>query len=212
MNAYKTGPGNSPAACGDRSGLLPSTPPVPRKDMTLTESTASRPRRPAAPHRPQQTGSGGRPAVALLLRLGCVALLAWIGYIHLHLWQEGYRQIPTNGPLFLLDAMAGFILASVLLAWPRPLAGLLAVGYTASTLGALIISLTVGLFGFRESISASYVAQSLTIETITVLALLTWTALAARPPQPATRARNHSLSQASPTKVREQSAEGNRAH
>ena len=122
--------------------------------------------------------------VALLLRLGCVALLAWIGYIHLHLWQEGYRQIPTNGPLFLLDAVAGFALAAVLLVWPRPLAGLLAAGYTASTLGALIISLSVGLFGFRESTSASFVTESLTIESITVLGLISWTILVAarRPP------------------------------
>jgi hypothetical protein len=115
----------------------------------------------------------------LLLRLGCVALLAWIGYIHLHLWQEGYRQIPTNGPLFLLDAVAGFVLAAVLLVWPRPLAGLVAAGYTAATLGALLISLSVGLFGFRESISASYVTQSLTIETITTLALISLTVLLA---------------------------------
>jgi hypothetical protein len=179
--------------------------------MTLTESTASRLRRPASPRRPKLMGSGGHPVAALLLRLGCAALLAWIGYIHLHLWQEGYRQIPTNGPLFLLDAVAGFVLAAVLLAWPRPLAGLLAAGYTASTLGALLISLTVGLFGFRESISASYVAQSLTIETITVLALIGWTALAASHPQPATRARHRSLSEAPPAKVREQSAEGHRA-
>jgi len=150
--------------------------------MTLLASTASRLRRLAAPRSPRLTGSDGHPAVALLLRLGCAALLAWIGYIHLHLWQEGYRQIPTNGPLFLLDAVAGFIFAAVLLAWPRPLAGILAAGYTASTLGALIISFTVGLFGFRESISASYVAQSLTIETITVLALIGWTALAASHP------------------------------
>ena len=85
--------------------------------------------------------------------------MAWIGYIHLHLWAEGYRQIPTDGPLFLLDAVAGFALAAALLAWPRPLAGLVAAGYTAATLGALLISLSVGLFGFRESISASYVTQ-----------------------------------------------------
>jgi len=64
--------------------------------------------------------------------VGCAALLAWIGYIHLHLWLEGYRHIPTNGPLFLLDAVAGFILAAALLASPRPLAGLLAAGYTAA--------------------------------------------------------------------------------
>ena len=91
--------------------------------------------------------------------------------------------------------MAGFVLASVLLAWPRPLAGLLAAGYAISTLGALIISLTVGLFGFRESLSASYAVQSLTIETITVLALMGWTALAATHPQPTTRARHRSLSE-----------------
>jgi hypothetical protein len=75
----------------------------------------------------------------------------------------------------------------VLLAWPRPLAGLLAAGYTAATLGALLISLGAGLFGFRESISASYVAESLVIETITVLALLGWTVLVTATPRGPTR-------------------------
>jgi hypothetical protein len=150
--------------------------------MSMTEHTASGLRRLAAPRRPTAPGRGGRWAAALLLRLGCVALLVWIGYIHLHLWLEGYRHITTNGPLFLLDAVAGFALAAVLLAWPRPLAGLLAAGYTAATLGALFISLSVGLFGFRESISASYVVESLAIETITVLALITWTVLVAAIP------------------------------
>src|SRR5690242_20499158 len=145
--------------------------------------TAFRLRQLASPRRPPPGPGAVRPAAALLLlRLGCVALLAWIGYIHLHLWQEGYRHIPTNGPLFLLDAVAGFVLAAVLLAWPRPLAGLLAAGYTAATLGALLISLSVGLFGFRESISASYVVESLAIETIAVLALITWTVLVAAIP------------------------------
>lgn len=153
----------------------------------MTDPTASRLRQLASPRRPPAAGRAARPAAAPLLRLGCVALLAWIGYIHLHLWQEGYRHIPTNGPLFLLDAVAGFVLAALLLAWPRPLAGLAAAGYTASTLGALLISLSVGLFGFRESISASYVTQSLTIETITMLALISLTVLLAFAPgrQPA---------------------------
>ena len=152
----------------------------------MTDPTASRLRQLASPRRPPAAGRAARPAAALL-RLGCVALLGWIGYIHLHLWQEGYRHIPTNGPLFLLDAVAGFALAAVLMVWPRPLAGLLAAGYTAATLGALLISLSVGLFGFRESISASYVTQSLTIETITMLALISLTVLLAFAPgrQPA---------------------------
>jgi hypothetical protein len=134
-------------------------------------------RRLASPRRPQPPASGGRRAAALLLRLACAALLAWIGAVHLHLWLEGYRQIPTDGPLFLLDAVTGLALAALLLVRAAPLAGLVAAGYTASTLAALLISLTVGLFGFRESISASFVTQSLAIETITVLALVAWTAL-----------------------------------
>jgi hypothetical protein len=147
------------------------------KGKTMTETITARLRRLASPRRPSQLGPPGRRAAALLLRLGCVALLSWIGYIHLHLWLEGYRQIPTNGPLFLLDAVTGLALAAVLLVRPVPLAGLVAAGYTTATLGALLISLTVGLFGFRESISASYVVQSLTIEAITALALLGWTVL-----------------------------------
>ena len=82
----------------------------------MTQTTARRLRRLASPSR-QDTASGSRRrATALLLRLACAALLAWIGYIHLHLWLEGYRQIPTDGPLFLADAVAGF--ASPPRSWP----------------------------------------------------------------------------------------------
>jgi hypothetical protein len=150
----------------------------------MTTSIALWLRRLASPRRPPAPGRGGHRAAALLLRLTCAALLAWIGYLHLHLWLEGYRQIPTDGPLFLLDAVSGLALAALLLLWAAPLTGLVAAGYTVSTLAALLISLSVGLFGFRESIAASYVAQSLAIETITVLALLSWTALAAAAPRP----------------------------
>jgi hypothetical protein len=159
----------------------------------MTTSIALWLRRLTSPHRPQDPGPGRRRAAALLLRLTCVGLLAWIGYLHLHLWLEGYRQIPTDGPLFLLDAVAGLALAAVLLAWATPLAGLAAAGYTAATLGALLVSLTVGLFGFRESTSASYVTQSLALETITVLALLSWTVLVTAAPRrggPAARPRS----------------------
>jgi len=132
--------------------------------------------------RPAVARAAPRGKAALLLRLGGTALLAWAGYIHLHLWLEGYRQIPVNGPLFLLDAIAAFVLATILLAWPRPLAGLLAAGFLGSTLGALIISLSVGLFGFRESIHASFVVQSLVVEAAAALALLSWAVLAAASP------------------------------
>jgi hypothetical protein len=120
-----------------------------------------------------------RGAVALVLRLGSAAILVLIGYIHLHLWQEGYRQIPTDGPMFLVDALAAFVLAATLLAWARPIVGLLAAGFAASTLGALLISLSIGLFGFREQIQASFVVESIVIEAIVTVALAGWTALVA---------------------------------
>jgi hypothetical protein len=112
-----------------------------------------------------------------VLRLGSAAVLVLIGYIHLHLWQEGYRQIPTDGPLFLVDALAAFVLAAVLVAWARPVVGLLAAGFAASTLGALLISLSVGLFGFRESTQASFVVESIVIEAIVTVAMAGWTVL-----------------------------------
>ena len=147
----------------------------------MTDTITGRLGRLASPHRSTAPRRGTHRAAVLLLQLACVALLSWIGYIHLHLWLEGYRQIPTDGPLFLLDAVAGFTLAAALLVWPAPLTGLLAAGYTAGTLGALLISLTVGLFGFHESISASYVTLSLLIEAISVLALASWTVLTSAP-------------------------------
>jgi lysylphosphatidylglycerol synthetase-like protein (DUF2156 family) len=162
----------------------------------MTTSIAPWLRRLGSPRRPPAPGRGGRRTAALLLRLTCVGLLAWIAVVHLHLWLEGYRQIPTDGPLFLLDAVAGLTLAALLLVWAAPLTGLVAAGYTSSTLGALLISLTAGLFGFRESISASYVTQSLALETITVIALLSWTVLAAAAPRPESRAARHQVAAA----------------
>lgn len=141
----------------------------------MTQQTATRLRSLTSTRSHQAPRHGAGSVAMLVLRVGCTALITWIGYIHLHLWQEGYRQIPVNGPLFLLAAIAAFALAAILLIWPRPLAGLAAAGFSASTLGALIISLTIGLFGFNESIHASFVVQSLVIETIAVVALLMWT-------------------------------------
>jgi hypothetical protein len=116
-------------------------------------------------------------AIAAIVRVAGAGLVIWTGAIHLHLWLEGYRYIPTNGPLFLVDALAAFLLAVALIVWPRPVIGLLAAGFLISTLGALVISINVGLFGFRESLSASFVGLSLIIESIAALGLLIWTVL-----------------------------------
>jgi hypothetical protein len=118
-------------------------------------------------------------ATTLLLRLAGAGLLIWIGVIHLHLWLEGYRHIPTNGPFFLADAVVAFVFAAALLLWPRAIVGLLGAAFTLGTLAALVISINIGLFGFTESIGASFVVLSLVIEAVAALVLLVWSALTA---------------------------------
>ncbi len=71
--------------------------------------------------------------------------------MHLYLWSEGYRDVDTIGPAFLLNAFGGAVIVVLLYAWHHWIPPLLAVGFGLSTLGAFILSTTVGLFGFEES-------------------------------------------------------------
>jgi hypothetical protein len=110
-----------------------------------------------------------RSSVALVLglRIAGAVLLAGTAWIHLHLWSAGYDGIPWIGPLFLVNAVSGFLLAAAVLAAPRRLlfwpagAGAL---LEAGTLGALALSSTVGLFGFVESSAASLFWPSVAVE------------------------------------------------
>ena len=72
------------------------------------------------------------------------------GAAHLWLWYDGFRDISVIGPLFLLNAVAGAVIAVAVLAWRHWVPLLLAVGFGASTLGAFVVSATVGLFGINE--------------------------------------------------------------
>jgi len=125
---------------------------------------------------------GSMAPLAAVVRLACAGLLIWTGWIHLHLWLEGYRQLPTNGPLFLAAALGAFLLAAVLIVLPRPVIGLLCAGFLVATLAALIVSINFGLFGFKESAGASFLMLSLVIESMGALGLMIWTVLVvARP-------------------------------
>jgi hypothetical protein len=129
--------------------------------------------------------TGQRPVTGLLwaLRVLGAALLAGMGWIHLHLWLDGYRTIDVIGPAFLLNAIAGFGLAVLLLVIPRQLLPWVAVlgGLTAlGTLGGLLLATTVGLFGFTESTAADLWWASLWVEVAAIVVLAALAALAAR--------------------------------
>ncbi len=71
-------------------------------------------------------------------------------WVHLKLWREGFSGIDVIGPAFMFNAVAGLVIAVLLLAWRHWVPGFLAAGFGASTLGAFILSTTVGLFGVNE--------------------------------------------------------------
>jgi len=122
-------------------------------------------------------------AVLWVLRLLGAALLLAIAGIHLYLWQQGYRDIEVIGPAFLLQSVIGVGGALLLLVAPRrmlPAAAVLGALFALGSLGALILSTTVGLFGFVESTAAQLWWETLWVEIATVVVLGVLTALAAR--------------------------------
>jgi predicted lipoprotein with Yx(FWY)xxD motif len=78
------------------------------------------------------------------------ALLIASGAIHLDLYLTGYRTIPTIGWLFLLQVIAAFVLAVVILLTGNWLAAAAGAGFAVSVLGGYLLSLRFGLFGFTE--------------------------------------------------------------
>jgi hypothetical protein len=61
-------------------------------------------------------------SVATLGAVVGAALLACSSAIHLHLWWDGYRSIPTIGPLFLVQGIVGIALAVGVVVLRRPCA------------------------------------------------------------------------------------------
>lgn len=66
--------------------------------------------------------------------------------VHLWLWFDGVRH-QSVGPLFLVNVVAGVVIAVLLLRWDSWVPAFLTLGFGASTLGAFVISSTVGLMG-----------------------------------------------------------------
>jgi predicted lipoprotein with Yx(FWY)xxD motif len=109
------------------------------------------------------------PRRTLLSRSAGAALLAATGGIHLDLYLTGYRTIPTIGWLFLLQVIAAFVLA-VAVAVNVPLAAPSGALFAIATLGGYLLSLRVGLFGFREvRTTAGIVAGLIEVAAFAVL-------------------------------------------
>lgn len=107
-------------------------------------------------------GGAGWRAGRLALRLAGALFLVATGAEHLELSVAGgYGHIPTIGTLFVLQAAVSFAIGAVVLVTPLPVASLGGALFALATLGGYLLSLTVGLFGFHEVVTAAGVAAGL---------------------------------------------------
>src|SRR5260370_37683437 len=132
------------------------------------------------------------PRRPLLLLLGAVAVLV-SGYVHYYLYfKGGYRDIApdsfaglTISRAFAINAIAGPVIAWALvvslrvpkLAVPAALAGL---GFVAATLGAYLLTRTVGLLGFEDNqliweAVVAFVAEVAAIASLGSWLVIQWT-------------------------------------
>ncbi len=95
-------------------------------------------------------------------------LLIWSAFIHFHLWgdQDGYRSIPTIGPLFLLQSIAGLVIGVGVAAVRRLWAAAIGIGFALTTIAGFLLSVARGLFGFKDSWLAPFAKQAFTIELL----------------------------------------------
>ncbi len=99
-------------------------------------------------------------------------LVIWLSYIHFHLWQSvGYRHIPTIGPLFLAQSIAGLVVGLAVVAIRRVWVGIVGAGFSVATMGGFLISVESGLFGFTDSWSAPFAHEAFAVEIATVVVL-----------------------------------------
>lgn len=102
-----------------------------------------------------------------------IAIAALVsGAVHLKLWFDGFRDLAVIGPAFLVNAGAAVVIAGLLLAWRHWLPLLLALGFGLSTLGAYLVSATVGLFGVHEVWTGTAVITAGVSEVVVVVAAL----------------------------------------
>lgn len=122
----------------------------------------------------------GRRMLWVMRILSALALLA-AGVIHLYLVFTGVGGI--LGVLFVLNGVAGVVLAiAVLVLHGRLLqvATVLSLLFLVATLLALILALTVGLFGITETWDFTLVPETVIVESIGIVILAVTTVMVLR--------------------------------
>lgn len=71
--------------------------------------------------------------------------------VHLYLWFDGVKDQGTVGALFVVNVVAGFAIAGMLVRWRHWIPLFFLGGFGAATLGAFLIAVNGTLFGIHTS-------------------------------------------------------------
>lgn len=89
--------------------------------------------------------------------------------VHLRLWGTGVRHEHVVGPAFMVNGVAGVVIAALLLSWRHWVPLFLAFGFGVCTFGAFVVAATVGLFGVQEHWAGGYVWAAAVSEVVAVV-------------------------------------------
>ena len=120
--------------------------------------------------------------VLALVAVGVVTIVV-SAVVHLYLWgkSDGYRAVPTVGPLFLVQAIVGCVLGPGMMVVRRVFVTASGAIYLGLSIGGLYLSMHGGIFGYQETLDAPFVKLTLIVEVIGFVATLAVTALEIRP-------------------------------
>ncbi len=85
----------------------------------------------------------------MLVRVVAAVAAVVSAAVHLWLWFDGVKDQGEVGVMFMVNAVAGVVIAFALVTWRHWLPLFFVAGFGASTLAAFLISTTVGLFGIE---------------------------------------------------------------
>ena len=113
--------------------------------------------------------------------LSGAALIITTAAIHLHLWLSGYRHVHRLGPLFLAQAITGFVLGPILAVGRQTILVVVGAGFMAASAVGLLLSATVGFVGIHDGLDVPWATPSLCVELAGFVLLSASSAIALAP-------------------------------
>jgi hypothetical protein len=99
--------------------------------------------------------SGRQRRIDLTRYVTAIAVLVSAA-VHFQQYLAGYSDVSVIGPMFVLNAVGGVVIAIAVVAWRHWIPTFLAAGFGALTVAAYWYSVLFGLFGFKETVTTGW--------------------------------------------------------